>query len=326
MRIVLIGGTRFLGPPVVRQLHALGHEVTLFHRGRTQAALPEGVRVLHGDRKELPRFREEFRRLEPDVAVDLFAYRAAEARGFLETFRGIVPRAVVLSSCDVYLAFGRLHRTERGPPQPMPLTEESRLRATNEPHGEAYDKVGVEVEVTRAGDPPAAILRLPAIYGPGDPQHRLFPYLRRMDDGRPAILLDEPTARWRWARGYVDNVAAAVVLAAVKERSQGRIYNVAEPEAMEERTWVDWIARAADWNGVVEVVPPERLPPHLRSRCDFTQDFGVDSYRIRQELGYREVVPRDEALRRTVAWERANPPAEVDPREFDYAAEDAALA
>ncbi len=37
-----------------------------------------------------------------------------------------------------------------------------------------------------------------------------------------------------------------------------------------------------------------------------------------------EPVPLDEAIRRTIAWERANPPAEIDPDQFDYAAEDAA--
>ncbi len=36
-------------------------------------------------------------------------------------------------------------------------------------------------------------------------------------------------------------------------------------------------------------------------------------------------MPREEALRRTVEWERANPPGEIDPPEFDYALEDAAL-
>ena len=35
MRVLIIGGTRFIGPEVVRQLHALGHQVTVFHRGQT---------------------------------------------------------------------------------------------------------------------------------------------------------------------------------------------------------------------------------------------------------------------------------------------------
>jgi hypothetical protein len=40
-----------------------------------------------------------------------------------------------------------------------------------------------------------------------------FTYIKRMDDGRPAILLDEAYARWRWARGYVENIAHAIALA-----------------------------------------------------------------------------------------------------------------
>jgi len=52
----------------------------------------------------------------------------------------------------------------------------------------------------------------------------------------------------------------------------------------------------------------------------------VDSTRIRTELGYRERVPIDEGIRRTVEWERANPPGEFNPYVFDYAAEDAAAA
>ena len=40
MKVVVIGGTNFLGPPLVRRLVALGHEVAVFHRGRTRADLP----------------------------------------------------------------------------------------------------------------------------------------------------------------------------------------------------------------------------------------------------------------------------------------------
>ena len=69
-----------------------------------------------------------------------------------------------------------------------------------------------------------------------------------------------------------------------------------------------------------------RLPAHLVPTTDPSYDLVVDTGRIRRELGYEEVVPLDEALRRTVTWERANPPAEVDETRFDYAAEDRALA
>jgi hypothetical protein len=51
------------------------------------------------------------------------------------------------------------------------------------------------------------------VYGLHDYQLRLLYYLKRMDDRRPAILLDEEIARWRWTRSYVENVAVAIALA-----------------------------------------------------------------------------------------------------------------
>jgi nucleoside-diphosphate-sugar epimerase len=49
MRDFFLGGTHFIGPPLVRRLVALGHEILVFHRGRTQAALPPGVRHITSD-------------------------------------------------------------------------------------------------------------------------------------------------------------------------------------------------------------------------------------------------------------------------------------
>lgn len=52
----------------------------------------------------------------------------------------------------------------------------------------------------------------------------------------------------------------------------------------------------------------------------------VDTARIREELGYNEPVPQDEALKRTIDWKRSHPPNEISPEMFDYATEDAILA
>jgi nucleoside-diphosphate-sugar epimerase len=142
-----------------------------------------------------------------------------------------------------------------------------------------------------------------------------------MDDGRRAILLDEGHAAWRAPRGYVENVAWAVALAATDDRARGRIYNVAEIESRSEAEWVRAIAGATGWPGRVVVVPGGRMPMPYDTRHHWV----VDSSRIRRELGYNEPVPADEALNRTIEWERANPPAELDLEQFDYAAEDAIL-
>jgi hypothetical protein len=56
------------------------------------------------------------------------------------------------------------------------------------------------------------------------------------------------------------------------------------------------------------------------------QHWTASSARIRRELGYKEAVAIEEAIRRTIRWERENPPAAAFLAQFDYAAEDAAVA
>ncbi|HMF36171.1 MAG TPA: NAD-dependent epimerase/dehydratase family protein [Isosphaeraceae bacterium] len=132
MRILVIGGTGFVGPHIVRRLVGRGHEVLAFHRGQTEAELPPEVVHLHGDRQ----------------------------------------KRVVMGEPDL----------------------------------------------------PGTILRLPMVYGPEDDAHRLFPYLKRMDDSRSVILMAEVRSRWLWARGYVEDIAEAVVSAGLDDRAAERVY------------------------------------------------------------------------------------------------------
>ena len=278
--------------------------------------------MAYGDRSCFAELAEEFRRFAPEVVLDTTNYIERDAQMLMNTFRGIARRVVVLSSIDVYRAYGRLHYTEPGPPDPMPLTEDSPLR---EKFGE-YDKVPVERTVMNDPALPGTVLRLPAVYGPNDGMHRLFMYVKRMVDKRPAIILDEAMAKWRWSRGYVENVAQAILLAVSDERSVGRIYNVAEAEALTEIEWIKRIGKVAGWEGEVIIVTKDQLPTHLDWKIATEQHWVVDTTRLREELGYQESVPQVEALRRTIDWERANPPSEPHPEYFDYAKEDAFLA
>jgi nucleoside-diphosphate-sugar epimerase len=188
-----------------------------------------------------------------------------------------------------------------------------------------YDKIPVEREIVGDGELPATILRLPMIYGPGDPLHRFFPLVRRMDDRRRAILMSTAQAAWRSPRGFVGNVAAAIALAAMSDNAVGRIYNVAEQPSYSELEWATRVAAAAGWKGAFVVLPPDEMPPHLRMPGNLEQHWSVDTSRIRSELGYREPVDLDDAIARTIAWERANPPSRPLAA-IDYAAEDAAIA
>ncbi len=341
MRILLIGGSGFIGPFVARDLAAFGHQVTVFHRGSAKERLPEGIRHILGNRHSLPEHRRELERLAPDVVIDFILSSGRQAETLMATLRGIAGRVVALSSGDVYRACGILHGFEPGPLQDLPITEDSELRTRPQPYepplleklrqsfpwlDEEYDKIPVERAIL--GDPavPGTILRLPMIYGPGDPLHRLFPILKRIDDGRRAILIQEDAADWRGPRGYVENVAAGIALAATSPQAARRVYNLGEREAFSEREWTMKVGAVAGWDGRVVAAPKECTPEHLRVPYRSEQHWVISTRRVREELGFVEPVPLETALARTVEWERANPPAQVDPRQFDYAAEDAALA
>ncbi|MCI0339860.1 MAG: NAD-dependent epimerase/dehydratase family protein [Planctomycetales bacterium] len=332
MRVLVLGGTKFIGPAVVERLRALGHGVTLFHRGKTGADRFPGLPRVLGDRHRLAESAAVLRAARPDAVVDMLPLGATDARAVVDLFRGVVARLVAVGSADVYRAFGVATGIEEGPADPVadaPLAEDAPLRATRFPYrGRApglddYEKIHVEEAVLGARELPGTVLRLPMVYGPGDPQHRFGPVVRRILDGRPAFLLDEDGARWRCSRASVADVAAAIVLAACDGRPGSRLYNVAEPDAPTVAEWAALAAEARGWTGRILTLPDARCPPACRVGVRGDRPVVLDSRRIREELGYREAVPRREAVRAAVTWEAENPAPGPPP---DYASEDAALA
>lgn len=317
-----MGGTGFVGPFVVRQLIARGDDVTLFHRGRHEPQLVSGARHVHGDFAELATYVPELSEREPEVVIDVSPGRGKEGHGVLH-FAGIATRGVVLTSMDVYRAMSVLWGAE-GERQAMPVDEESELRdgpSLDLTPDFEFDNLEVERAVwERRQDLPVAVLRCPVIYGPLDTQRRLRDYVRRMQDGRPVILLDARLARLRLSRGYVENVAAAV-LAATSERASGRTYNVAEPDALSEIEWVRAIGDVFGWKGTVAAIDPSDLPKELRVPVA-EQDLFADTSLIRTELGYAEAVDPSEGLRRAVEWERSQL---RDETRQDYGLEDSVL-
>ena len=334
MRILLIGGTGFTGRSTAVFLKDAGHEVTIFHRGNTP--LPAGSQQIIGDHKQLENFRPEFQRGNFDVVVDFITGSKRQAQRLMDVFSGITGRIVVLSSMDVFRAMGILRGTEDGPPQPVPLTEDSELRTRSQYSKEElqglinilgyfddqYEKI--EVEETVLGDVqlPATVLRLPMVYGPGDYIHRFYYLLKRMDDRRPFILFSDDMAAWHTPRGFSENVGNAIALAATSEKAAGRIYNICEEESFSELDWAQKIAREVGWKGDFVVLPREKTPRHLLFPRRIEQQFIATAARIRQELGYKEPISIEEGIRRTIPWERANPPQQVWFAPFNYEAED----
>ena len=279
-RVLIVGGTRFIGAHAARQLVEAGADVTVFHRGKSENPVLPPVEHICDASAEYPiaKFPDAVTTRAWDVVVHMVMMGEADARAAVDAFAGRANRLVMISSGDVYRAYGRLTGLEPGPPDPMPLTEDAPLRSALYPYRAQAAKLGFYAQdyenilaesVVRASPLPTVILRLPKVYGPED----------NADLATVYGFATQP--HWRWTHGHVDNVARAIVLAAIHPNAPGRTYNVGEATTP---TMGERLAR----------LPPRRaskLPPF-----HYEQAIVYDTGRIRRELGFADLVDEAQAM------------------------------
>ena len=282
MRTLVIGGTRFIGAHVVGQLVEAGHEVTVFHRGRSDHPGLPVVRHVRDPRAAYPitQVPPAIAEASWDIVVHMVLMGEEDARAAVAAFAGSAGRLVMVSSSDVYRAYGRLTRAEPGPPDPVPLDEAAPLRQSRYPYrgqedrlgafARDYEKILAERVVMAAADPPWTVLRLPKVYGPED----------NADLGTVYGFAGAP--HWRWTHGHVRNVASAIVRAATHPKAVRRVFNVGEAvtPTMAER---------------LAALPPAPDAPPALPPFDFGQDLVLDTTRLRAELGFVDLVDETEA-------------------------------
>jgi nucleoside-diphosphate-sugar epimerase len=271
MKILAIGAIGFVGSRVTRQLIAQGHQFALFHRGNTTASDLDLLVHFYGTRNQLPNFKTQFEQFAPDVVLDIIPFTKAQAQDVVQVLSGFTQRIVAISSGDVYRNYEGLQGQGKHPPDPVPPTEDAPLRETRYPYRDLegldfefkqdYDKILVEQVLIQHPDLRCTILRLPALYGAGDHQHRFLPYLQQMVDQQP-ILLEEEQAYWRFSHGYVENTAAAIALAVTDDCAAGRIYNLGEASTPTLLERIQRLGNLVDWQGEIVALPKEQLPSH----------------------------------------------------------------
>ncbi len=282
MNVLVIGGTRFIGAHVVRHLHEAAAAVTVLHRGTsTNPILPAIEHVTDPDAAyPVTTFPTVVRR-DWDVVVHMVAMGAADAEAAVRTFSGRAGRLVLVSSCDVYRAYGRLTKSEKGPPEPVPLSEDAPLRSVLYPYrgmeeqigayARTYEKILAERAVQGTTDLDWTILRLPKVYGPEDNADLATVY------GFSAV------PQWRWTHGHVRNVSAAIATAARHARGRNAVFNLGEAHTP---TMGERLAR----------LPARRGDPPTPPPFDYAQPLVLDTGKIRRQLGDTDVLDERSAM------------------------------
>ena len=319
MRVAVLGGTRFIGRAAVEELATAGHELLLVHRGVLE---PEGLPAahhLHVDRADLRTRRDELARFSPDAVLDCRALTRSDAETALDALPAGI-RLVVISSMDVYRAFGAVNRDAET--DPLPLDEDSPVRAERYPYrGLApdrydYDKLDVEDVYLPAG---GTSLRLPMVYGERDYQRREEYILRRVRAGRKRIPFG--AGQWLACRGYVRGIARGIRLALEKDVARGEPLNLCDDRTFSVLMWSRMILDAAASDAELVRVPDESLPTDLQETGTPSQHVIASSRRAQQVLGWKPSDPV-ESLRTSVTWHLTHPPENPDP---DFSADDRAL-
>lgn len=292
-RVLVLGGTRFIGAAIVRRLLRGGHQVMVVHRGVHESG-PDNAVHLHAGRASLGQHAGEIARFAPDSAVDTAAMTEDDAHYGVSLLGGLVPRVIVLSSLDVYRAYELMHGHHESALEPVPIAETAPLRESRFPRRTrarspstvefAYDKLLVEDVYRAASGIDATILRLPFVYGPGDHRRRVGRVLDALRRCNGHLSLRRDRAGWRCTRAFVEDVALAVELALNKPEASNRTFNLGEPVALSELEWARAIANAASWRGELGIGEAEPEP----GGPNWQQDLVLDTTPIRECLGWTE--------------------------------------
>ncbi len=331
---LVIGGTGPTGPPLVDGLLDRGYDVTIFHTGRHELADGPDIPHVHGNPFDATSIKEALSDRRFDVAIATYG----RVRLLAEHLAGRCDQFLAVGGTPVY--DGYVNPMSRFPSgMDIPVRESSHpLVAPTDERNSGYRTAPIRrtedavFALGAEGAFRASYLRYPTIYGPRNPHAWEWTVVRRVLDGRPWMILSDD-GRGIHSRASARNAAHAILCAVDQpDAAAGKAYNVADEELVSIRQWAELVADAAGRRLEIRSVPGELPSPGwavMAFGYQATASCVLDTSRIRDELGYRDVQTLREGLAETVNWmlehrqEMDENPTFVDP--FDYEAEDRLL-
>jgi len=242
MRVLVIGGTRFLGYHIVKGLLEKEIEVVLFNRGKMPDDFGDQVKRIRGDRKDYKKFFETFHRERFDAVIDVIGYDPEDIEVAIKTFRDHIGQYIFISTGQVYLVTENKHLPSREEDYYQPLIE-------CPPGEEVAYEYGVKKrqcedlleEAYQFHKFPAVRFRLPIIHGPRDYTLRLYSYLIRIQDEHPLIITEDGNSLIRHI--YVKDVVRTILSVLQVEKTRGKVYNLASEEVLRLSDFIQLCAR-----------------------------------------------------------------------------------
>jgi len=322
MHVLIIGGTRFIGPLLVTRLLAGGHEVTLFNRGTRPDAFGDRIERLQGDRTTAD-FSRAMSNRRFDAAVDFAAYRWEDARGAVEALGGRVGHYIFIGTGQVYLMREGCPKPAREVDYDGPLIQRPE-REEDVPQFEygmgKRDCEDALVEALGKSSFPSTRVRIPMVNGERDHYRRLECYLYRLADGGPVIVPDGGAHPVRHV--YAGEVARFITSILGRDDTLGQAYNVCQREAPTLMELLGQLqALVGSRSKLVPVASQELLDNGLVPR-DISPFSGkwmsmIDPTKAEVELGFRHE-PLGAYLGKIVAsfsaYARATPPEGYEKR------------
>jgi 2'-hydroxyisoflavone reductase len=219
VRILIIGGTRFVGRHLVEAALRRNHEVTLFNRGRSNPALFPQVETIQGDReKDLDKLAGRIW----DTAVDVVGYLPRLVRLSAEALKENVSRYVFISTISVFEDFKKIGIAESDPVGK--LADETVEEITGETYGPL--KALCERAVLESYSERALIIRPGLVVGPHDPTDRFTYWPVRVARGGEVLAPQKPEA----AVQFIDARDLAEFTIKLIEENASGIYNATGPD------------------------------------------------------------------------------------------------
>ncbi len=185
LKVLILGGTGFIGPHFVEDLAKNKHKVTLFNRGKRDPEAREGVEQLIGDRNgDINALKDR----DWDVVIDNSGYTPKQVRATAELLKGHVKQYIFISSVAVYADFKTKGLDENSP---LAVLADP---TTNDVTGETYGglKVLCEKVVEETYGKDATVIRPSYICGPGDHTDRFTYWPFRVSQGGEMLAPGKP--------------------------------------------------------------------------------------------------------------------------------------